>query len=468
MTGIGIDSRENLSGKSFIAIKGQTHDGHDHLQSAARAGAALLIVERQDKADESSISLPPHVGVLHVEDTRRALAKLALAYRRTLRGLKVIAVTGSSGKTTTKRFIDAVLSTQLQGTASPKSFNNDIGLPLTILQAQPSDKFLLVEIGMNAPGEISQLAAIAEPDLAVITSIGRAHLQGLGSIEAIAQEKASILRHRTAHGVAIINADVPLLRPYLKQVKQSVLFGEAKDAELRLTRREACDGGQWFEINNRQRFELLLPGKHNALNALAAVAVARRLGLDDESIAKGLKSVEPDAMRMALAVHGEVAVYNDAYNANPDSMIAALATFAEITPHAKRRILVLGDMLELGDASPGLHREIGRRVLEIDRQTRIDSVVFIGEQSGFAAAEVAREWTGDRVNVIGALDEGAAKYVAGMFRAGDVALIKASRGMGLERVVQAIEQRFTESNDAPAAIASDLFAASKQGSAVRT
>ena len=452
LTGIGIDSREDLAGRAFVAIKGDTHDGHDFLGAALESRAGLLIVERNLPIE--TLQLPPHVGIFQVENTRKGLAKLALAYRRVLRGTKVIAVTGSAGKTTTKRLIDGVLAGggDMQGTASPKSFNNDIGLPLTILQARLSDKYLLVEIGTNAPGEIAQLSAIAEPDLAVITCIGRAHLQGLGSLEAIAKEKASILTHLQPDGVAILHADSPLLRNHFKLAKHRVLFGESQDAELRLTNRgitravgSAAPNRFWFEINNRHRFNLALPGKHNAINAMAAVAVGRRMGLDDAQIALGLERVEPAAMRLTPQLIGPITLCNDAYNANPDSMIAALETFMEISAEAKRRVVVLGDMLELGAASPQLHREIGQHLVHLDARTPIQHVIVIGDACAFLAAEVTRTWKNDRVSTYAAANEDAAGFIAKLLKPGDAVLLKGSRGMGLERLVPAIERQFGDS-----------------------
>lgn len=461
LTGIGIDSREDLAGRAFVAIKGATHDGHEFLPAAVESRAGLLIVERLPAPSIESLPLPPHVGVMLVESTRKALAKLALAYRRALRGTKVIAVTGSAGKTTTKRLIDGVLSRGggMQGTASPKSFNNDIGLPLTILQARLSDKYLLVEIGTNATGEIAQLAAIAEPDIAVITCIGRAHLEGLGSLEAIAKEKAAILTHLQPDGVAILNADAPLLRSHFKLAKHRVLFGESQDAELRLTNRGAVahnhtdsNDNYWFEINSRHRFNLSLPGKHNAMNAMAAVAVGRRMGLDDDLITIGLESVEPAAMRLLPQMIGPVMLLNDAYNANPDSMIAAIDTFAELSASAARRIILLGDMLELGPSGPQLHREIGQHIVRLDVTTRIHHVVAIGDLCAFTASEITRTWSNDRVTVFAAAHEEAANCVAKLLKPGDAILMKGSRGMGLERLIPAIELEFgkaTEANRKP-------------------
>jgi UDP-N-acetylmuramoyl-tripeptide--D-alanyl-D-alanine ligase len=239
----------------------------------------------------------------------------------------------------------------------------------------------------------------------------------------------------------VLNADVPLLRPHLKLAKTRVLFGESEDADLRLTARGLIDGEaatQWIEINGRLKFELRLPGKHNAINALAAVAVGRRMGLDDDAIAAGLTSVKPDAMRMTPQAIAGMTVFNDAYNANPDSMIAALDTFAELTGPAKRRVVILGDMLELGPTSPELHREIGRHILRIDQTCRIDHTVFIGEQSAFAASEVAKHWPNVRVTVVPALDAKTIAFTLQLLQPDDAVLVKASRGMGLERIIDHI------------------------------
>jgi len=338
----------------------------------------------------------------------------------------------------------------MQGSASPKSFNNDIGVPLTLLAARNSDKYVIVEVGTNAPGEIAHLSGIAQPDIAVIVSLGRSHLERLGSVEGIAAEKMSMLAHLTPGGLAIVNADAPLLRPPLKLAKSKVLFGEAIDADLRLTAFGHGDDGEgevgeassWFVMNGRQRFTLKLPGRHNAMNALAAIAVGRRLNLTDEQIATGLASAEPAPMRMNRLVIGPLTVFNDAYNANPDSMIASLDTFELMATGASRRIVILGDMLELGEHGSELHREIGRHLVAVDRRTRIDHAVFIGPLSSIAAAEVLKTWPAERVKALPGITESAAHAVRELLLPGDAVLLKASRGMGLERMVDAIRSAF--------------------------
>jgi len=434
LVGVGTDTRADLAGRIFVAIVGARFDGHDFLGQAAEAGAALAIVERRRPLG----ALPRQFGVLLVDDTRRALAQLALAYRRTLRGTKVVAVTGSCGKTTTKHMIHAVLATTHQGTAAIKSFNNDIGVPLTILNARPSDRYLVVEIGSNAPGEVSQLGNIAEPDIAVITNIGRSHLQGFGSLEGVAREKGSLLACLCAKATAILHADAPLLAPYAKPVQSVITFGESDHADLRLTDRGRCGDGYFFEVNGRVRFDLALPGAHNALNALAAVAVGRRFSVPDADISRALGSLAPAPMRMAVQTVGRVVIYNDAYNANPDSTAAALDTFIEAAGQAKRRIVVLGDMLELGDDAAPLHREIGRRLIDVDSRRSIHHAVLIGPLATHIADAVARVWPESRYTHLPALNDGAIDDIIGMLRPGDAILVKASRELRLERLVDAV------------------------------
>jgi UDP-N-acetylmuramoyl-tripeptide--D-alanyl-D-alanine ligase len=439
ITGVGIDSRDDLTGKAFIAIRGEAHDGHDHLAQAVENGSRLLIVQR-DRAE--SVKLPPNVHVMHVESTRKALGKIAHAYRQSLRGTKVIAVTGSAGKTTTKRLIHGALSATLQGSASAKSFNNDIGVPLTLLAAKSSDKYVIVEIGTNAPGEIADLAEIAQPDIAVVTMIGRSHLEGLGSIEGVALEKGSMLRSLSSdEGVAIVNADYALLRPHFKRIKTRFLFGESADADLRLTNRGASEGGGcWFlEMNGRTRFDIALPGRHNALNALAAIAVARRMGLNDDDIRRGLLAVKPEAMRMTPQAIAGVTFYNDAYNANPDSMIASLDTFAELAAAAPRRIVILGDMLEIGASSCDLHAEIGRHLARINDRVGVDHALLIGSEMKHAAKAATQSLPPRCLSAFASLNAEAISAARAIIRPGDAVLVKASRGMGLEKVIDALE-----------------------------
>lgn len=438
---LSIDSRAIRPGQVFLALKGERTDGHAYLAQAIGAGAALAIVDNPGAVEARLIGAEATIGVLKVEDSAQALIRLAAAYRRTLETTRVIAVAGSNGKTTTKGLIHTVLSTRLRGSASPKSFNNAIGVPLTILGAKRSDHFLVCEVGTNAPGEIAQLAAIIQPDIAVITSIGREHLELLGSLEGVAREEASLMASLKPGGAAIYNADAPLLHEAVQSIvaslagASSVRFGASEDADLRLTRIEPTREGVSFLLNERSAYTIPLLGRHNAMNAAAAIAVARKLGVGEEDIRAGLAACRPAEMRLQRQRFGEIDVINDAYNANPDSMLAAIDVLVDAGAGASRRVAILGDMLEQGSGGPDVHREIGQA---LGRRTAIDLVVLVGPLMGFAAERLAKAWPAAKIVMQPSLDDASAGTVAGLLKPGDCVLLKGSRGMALERVLRAL------------------------------
>lgn len=447
--GLSTDSRTIAPGQAFLALRGGRFDGHAYLRDAVRSGASMLIVDTPGAVPHGGFlgpdGGPAPVAVLRVADTGKALLKLAAAYRRTLETTKVIAVAGSAGKTTTTRLIDALLSSRLRGSASPRSYNNAVGVPLTILGAQSSDQYLICEVGTNAPGEIAVLGQIVEPDLAVITSIGREHLEGLGSIEGVVKEEAAILSYLRPGGAAVATADAPGLEEYLKCVPNVVTFGRSERADLRLTSVEHVGegegGGVRFTVNDRATYRVPLLGEHNALNALAAIAVAKRLGIPDEVIADALAAARGPEMRLERLSIAGIEVINDAYNANPESTLAALRTLAQVGRSARRRVAVLGDMLELGQAAPDAHREIGQAVLELGT---IDLVVIVGHLGLYTAERLCREpdgWSDERYVLVSDLDRGQAAGIAALLRPGDMVLLKGSRRMRLERVVEALKER---------------------------
>jgi len=441
--GVTIDSRGEILGKLFVAIRGERFDGNDFAGEAARQGAAIVMVDRDVP------HVPASAGVLYVPDARRALGQLASAWREQLTRVRVVAITGSAGKTTTRRLVDGVLGAVWKGSASPKSFNNDIGVPLTLLAARRDDEYLVVEIGMNHPGEIHSLASIARPNLAIITMVGRAHLAGLGSVEAIAREKTSLLDALPGAGgggIAIVNGDQPLMTAAIEarrlRLDRLIRFGVSPSADLRLTCRRTTGGSQEIEIDGAAQFTLNLPGEHNAMNALAAIVVGRELGLPDEAIRRGLASVEPSGMRLERidvpVQGGTVTLYNDAYNANPDAMAASIRAFAELSPTAKRRVLVLGDMLELGDASADLHREVGAVAAQVSTTTPIHAAIAVGSFAEYTREGLATAgWRGDAL-VLSSFDDAQVARAVAFLRAGDVALVKGSRGARMERLVTAI------------------------------
>ncbi len=440
LTGLNTDTRSVQPGQVFCALRGERFDAHDFLDQAAACGAAMLIVDRPEKVNAAS---RPNTWVLGVPDTRKALAQLAGAYRATFRG-KVIGITGSVGKTTTKRLIHAALSKQRRGTASPKSFNNDIGVPLTLLAAKPNDDYTLVEIGTNAPGEIAMLSAIAQPDIAVITAIAPAHVGGLGGVDAILKEKTSMLQYLKPGGVAVLNGDTPGLRESGNPTT-TVLYGKADDLAIHLSNYRATETGSQFTVDD-QSYTLPLLGEHNAANALAAIAVGRLLGLTDAAIAEGLAHAQTPPMRLERLTLGEgdhaIQLINDAYNANPASMASAISVLCE-QPASGRRVAVLGAMAELGSASEHFHAELGERVAA----SSVDLAIFVGQATQPAVDAMARHGRADVALHLPEFNESTLIQLADKIKPGDTVLIKASRSAALERLVPALEARFTPLRD---------------------
>ncbi|MFT3686621.1 MAG: UDP-N-acetylmuramoyl-tripeptide--D-alanyl-D-alanine ligase [Phycisphaerales bacterium] len=337
ITGVCNDNRSVSPGACFVAIRGERHDGHEFAAAAAQAGASLIIASRP-------VTGVGNTPVLIVEDTVRALGRLAAAYRDHLgeQGATFIAVCGSNGKTTTVRMIDAVLRAAHPGTSSQKSFNNSIGVPLTILSARPGDHFVLCEVGTNHKGEIDVLGAIVRPDIAVITSIGREHLEGFGDLAGVMREEASIVRHLRSSG-SLIYAEVEALpdgrtfegllgtftNPFTtRSLERAYWLRRIRPLEA------PAIGTQWKDLNGLE-WQIPMAGDHNASNAMLAVWIGQAMGMENDAIAKALSTVQGPPMRQQITVAGPVTIVNDAYNANPDSMLAALASISALTPGAR-------------------------------------------------------------------------------------------------------------------------------------
>ncbi len=445
--GVGTDTRCDLSERVFFALHGERHDAHDHLLEAVRAGARILVVE-ESKWRRVRLTTPSACAVLEVAQTRLALQAAASAWRQMLEGTRVIAITGSAGKTTTRRLIEGVLATAFQGSASPKSFNNDIGVPITLCGGRRGDHYLLAEIGMNAPGEIATLADLAKPDVAVVTMVGRAHLEGLGSVDAIMREKFALVSSLGQGGLAVVRGDNSLLDAALEgslpEGVRVVRFGEGPMNHVRLRARTARPGGgQRLAIEACGRHfevDLALEGSHNAINALAAIAIGIDSGLSDEQISRGLSSVRATEMRFVRQQFGDLTIFNDAYNANPEAMLAALSTFTELVGTTQRRVVVLGDMLELGGDAASLHQEIGRAVARGVGGTPPEVAIFVGPLAAHAA-EACRSVGGCKVVQVAELNPQGISRVVCEFSAGDAILLKGSRGAALERLLASLHER---------------------------
>ncbi len=421
------DTRHVRPGDLFVAIVGERFDPHAMLGQVSDAAAAIV-----SRVPDNA---PPGLPLIVVADTRRALGDLGLHHRRALTNTTVIAVAGSNGKTGTKRLIHAALSGHLTGSASPKSFNNDLGVPLTLLPAKRGDDYVIVEIGTNAPGEVARLSEIAEPDIAIITSIGEEHLEGLVDLDGVRAENAAIVGGMRRDGLLVVNGDdAGLVARCNAFAGKKVRFGRGPRNNLFARKVETDFTGTRFHLNGgRTIVRVPLIGEHNATNALAAVAVARRLGVPEEAMLAGLAACEAPPMRMQPIEARGVRLLHDAYNANPHSMRAALRTLAAL-PHEGRRVAILGDMLELGAAADDYHREIGRLVVECG----VERLVTVGpEAATLAAAAVRAGLASSEAWCFASVCE-AGMAMSHLVGTGDLVLLKASRGVRLEGVADAI------------------------------
>jgi UDP-N-acetylmuramoyl-tripeptide--D-alanyl-D-alanine ligase len=443
LAGVGIDTRERLDGRAFLAIRGARRDGHEYLDAAVAAGAACLVVE-SPWIDRGG-SVPSGVPVIAVADARRALVEMARAWRRQLGG-RVVGVTGTCGKTTTKRLMHAALASTQRGSASPKSFNNDLGVPLTLLAARADDDYVVVEIGTNRPGEIAFLSEIARPHVAVITLVGHGHLEELGSLEGVAAEKASMLDRLVPPAIAVVRGDQAVLASAVAarraRLGEVITFGLDPSTQVRLAARRALESGQEIELGDGRRFRTSLEGEHNALNAVAALAVAERLGVPFAKAAVGLAAVTASEHRGERRMVAGFHLVDDAYNANPDSMAAALANAAERF-EGQPVALVLGDMLELGASGPELHRRLGRRAAAIAARLDLRVMVFVGPLSrhAFEAFRSSAPGFGGVLEHVESPTPDLADRIATTLPTGGTILLKASRGVGLDRLGRWLESR---------------------------
>ena len=415
--GVSIDTRSIEPAQVFFAFEGEQVDGHAYLLKAQEQGASACVVTHRDRVPDG-LQLP----VLVVSDALDAMTRLASAWRDRL-AAKVIAITGSNGKTTTCRLMLGVCEAAGKAHASPKSFNNALGVPITILNTPIDAAYLVAEVGMSTPGEIAARNATLRPDLAIITSIGRAHLEGLGSVANIAREKAQIIASAPEGAVGVIPAGNDTLEAALSSDPHRIVrLGDA--FELIASDQQ----GSVFRLGDAS-FTVPLAGRHNAHNAALCVLAGRELRLDDDTTRSGLGSATPPAMRFErVRIDTDtdpIVVINDAYNANPDSMRAALATFVGLQ-HSGRMIAVLGEMLEMGESGPSEHRSLAEHASGL---TRLDQVVLLG--GSFDSVEISDP----RVQIITDRSDDAIERLARSLEPGDCVLIKGSRGVRLERLI---------------------------------
>jgi UDP-N-acetylmuramoyl-tripeptide--D-alanyl-D-alanine ligase len=423
---VSTDSRTVKRGELFVALRGDHFDGHQFVEGAAEEGAAGAMVDEQWKGD-----VPSGFALLRVRDTLAGYHRLAANYRKSL-PLKVLGITGSNGKTSTKDFAAAVLGRRFRVTKTEGNFNNHVGLPRTILEATSADEVAVWELGMNHPGEIATLARIAAPDAAIITNIGIAHIEFMGSREAIAREKGALAAAVGPEGWVVLNADDPFSGMIAAETRgRVILAGTSSGAVYAAEIRQSASGSEFtiMEGAHRCRAHLPIPGLHMVQNALLAVAAGRAFGLSLEECAEGLAAAPLTKARLQIKeIHG-VQFMDDSYNANPDSMKAALRTLVELDADG-RRIAVLGEMGELGSESDRGHREVGVEAATLG----IDHLIAIGD-GGAIMATAARQSGLKKSEAVASTSE-AAELLGQIAAAGDLVLVKGSRLARTERVLE--------------------------------
>jgi UDP-N-acetylmuramoyl-tripeptide--D-alanyl-D-alanine ligase len=436
---VAIDSRRVRPGTCFFAIVGPRDDGHRYLPQAIAAGAAALVIQRDEVLPH--LENPTGAAVILVDDTTRALQELAGAVRREIDPI-VVAITGSVGKTTTKALTHALLRDSAPTHATPGNFNNHWGLPLSLLGLEVGHEWMVAELGMSAAGEIALLGALAQPQIAVITNVAPVHMENFASVEGVALAKRELAESLTAEGTLIVNADNPhtalMAAEFEGRVARVLTFGRSEGATVRATnlRRE---GGAWeFELHlpgaAPVAVTLPLPGEHSVANYLAAAAAAHALGIGPETIAARAGGLALPAMRGEICrTSGGVEIIDDSYNASPAAMLSAIETLAGRRTGG-RRVLAAGDMLELGAWAEDAHREVGLHAANLG----VDVLITVGPLArDIARGAIAGGLAAENVHSFSSSEE-AAEVVDSIVEAGDTLLIKGSRGTRMERLAQAL------------------------------
>ncbi len=425
---VSTDSRSAQAGDLFFALHGERFDGHDFVRDVADKGVGAVVIDRAWTPVEL-----PRCGVIAVDNTRQALGQLASAYRNDFE-LPVIAVGGSNGKTTTKELIASVLRQKMRTLWSEASFNNDIGVPLTLLRLEKQHEVAVLEAGTNHPGELAPLVKMIHPKFGVITNIGAEHLEFFNSLEGVVAEEGWLAELLPVNGRLLLNGDSEWTSRIAARACAGVVrigLNGGNDWRVRDVRLNKSGTTFWVESAKSEfsgEYRLSLTGRHQALNALFAIAIGAELGLSRAEIERGLADCPPPKMRLQVYDLGNVRILDDTYNANVDSMIAALQTLQEL-PCKGRRVAVLGDMGELGAHGDAAHAEVGRRAAEFG----VGQLFAVGKMAG-VMAKAARDAGLNRVLEFEDV-ETAAAALKQFIKAGDSLLVKASRASRLERMI---------------------------------
>lgn len=437
-SGVSTDSRTVEKGQLFFALRGETFDGHDFVQEAVKKGAVAVVVNQ-----DWTIDLPAHTraSIIRVPDTLKALGDLAGRWRRRF-DARVVAITGSGGKTTTKEMLYAILSLEGLTLKNEGNFNNLIGLPLSLFLLDKSHRYAVLEMGMNRPGEIGRLTEIADPDIGLITNVGHAHIEGVGSIEGVAKAKVELLDKMAPRALAILNGDDRILMQAAAAFrKKPITFGQGLENTVRAEKiRNLGREGFSFDIHHKGKpfsVKLRVPGFHNVSDALAAAAIALSLNLSRDQIQEGLSRFEGIKGRFKVVPlpDGSILI-DDTYNSNPSSLRLALKSIKALAPQGRRVIVGLGEMLELGDEAETGHVEAGEMVAD----TGADWFVALGEHaSKMIRGAVDKGFPRRRAIRAKDYKEMGSKILE-IMKPGDLVFLKASRRMGLERVAERIKK----------------------------
>jgi UDP-N-acetylmuramoyl-tripeptide--D-alanyl-D-alanine ligase len=442
LTGVSTDTRTLTPGQLFLALRGASFDGERFAPAAVERGAPAVLLGPSEDPGAVLTALEPGVAVLRHADPRRALGDLASWFRSTL-PMQVLGITGSCGKTTTKNIVQQLFAPLMPVVASPSSFNNDIGVPLTLLSCDSETRLAAVEMGTNHPGEIAALCRIARPDHAIVTNVGASHLAGLGSLEGVAREKGDLLAAVPTSGFCVLNAGSRFRaelasRTAARLVTFSVEGEDGARGDLDARDLYFHSGGTTFRLGDHEVTTPLL-GTHNVENLLAALCVGLGLGIELESLLAGVAGLHTTRSRMERFDLAGITVFDDCYNANPESLRAAVRVLAGLHGF-RRRVLVLADMLELGGLSAELHHQVGREAA----RAGVDALVLAGTWvKATAAGALEGGLPATAITHFAGTDE-AAQGALELVQEGDVVLVKGSRGMALEKVVDALRERWTE------------------------
>jgi len=438
--GISINSRKISGSDLFVAIKGKIYDGHTFVDDVIKKNIKGILINRQSAGQMPMTKWQEKkIFCCAVPDTVKALGDLA-SYNRTRSGISTIAITGSNGKTTTKEMTASILKKKFNTLSSKGNFNNEIGLPLTLFNISPSHEWAVLELGMNHPGEIGRLAEICMPDIGVITNIGSAHLEGLGSLEGIMNAKGELLEKIKPGGTAVLNGDDPRVMLLSQKTKnKTLIFGKGSNAEIKAVSVERKGTGTCFKLElpfETMPIELKIPGGFMVSNALASAASGYLLGFTAKEIKAGIEDFKPANGRMSIIkTHRGVNIIDDTYNSNPDSMEAAIKTLKDLK-QSSDSILITGDMLELGEHAELMHKKIGSMAAQ-SKITRLYATGSFAEK----VAEGALDENMDSKKIFTGTNKEITDDLSLRLKEGDWLLVKGSRATGMEIIVKKIKGR---------------------------